>query len=167
MHIHTNTCAQSQTKHQTPVHNHTSTCAQSQEKNLCTSTQTITIKTCTITQIHFSLTKKHNTHNQAQIDAYKNYSTCALNVSSLTQTHKRISSKPPDGLGLYRTPAGDITLPHSRTDDESKQIYLNSHLPNQFYFYSLLHIGILTASHTAGRREGCRGEREGKAGRYA
>lgn len=82
-------------------------------------------------------------------------------MSLPSHKHTHTSSKPPDGFGLYRTPAGDITLPHGRTDDESKQICLNLHLPNQFYFYSLLHIGILTASHMAGWREGCRGEREG------
>lgn len=40
------------------------------------------------------------------------------------------------GAPLYRSPVGDITSPcRNGIDDESKHIYLNSHLPNQFYFY--------------------------------
>lgn len=71
-------------------------------------------------------------------------------------------SNAPDGSATLPLPGWwhHLIAPH-RIDDESKHIYLNSHLPNQFYFYRPS-AGLLAYWRFAGRRRGEQWARDGK-----
>ncbi len=72
-------CTITQTTNHTPEHNYTS-------KSLAQPNK-LTVKNLHNHTNKLSVSQRITTHNQAHIDAYKNYSTCALNVTSLTHTH--------------------------------------------------------------------------------